>query len=265
MFSLRSARILILAAMTITAVSCSKDPLPEQVVQPQPQSKTLLHIIEQDPFNYVSLDYTTDSLVQKFKMQIDTYSQEVTYVYGANKKPVQALFDGLKANYTYNGGTLDKVEYINAGNPNNTVLSYVKFDYLGTNPMLARVYSKQGNSYVEITEIVYEYYNNGDLKTMTTLDRTAPDHFEMSEFVTYEYDTKPNPLKISDEALLILFLNNPKHNITKERHYDSQARLVETNTYTYQYDTAGYPVKGVETSEYATGPASTRNITYKYK
>jgi len=109
-------------------------------------------------------------------------------------------------------------------------------------------------------------YNGNDVATQKTYAWSAvTNSYELSETNNYEYDNKVNPLAASSELGQTFFELNSVHNIVKETVYNAQNTLTETDTFSYTYDSQGYPSEGDKTIVKPGAANVTSNLKFTYK
>lgn len=256
---LRSAFFVLAASLTM--LSCKKDsnPTPNNPVA-GPVKK-----IQQDAQNFATLEYNANGQVSKFKVVNEAITTEASFTYGANNKPVQALLMDYKLTYKYAGGVLDKIEYSEAADNTNEVVSYEQFTWANNRITEKITYGKAGDDFVPVSKKSFTYYANGDLQAMNSFDfDNLLGGFTKTESTLYEYDTRVNPLSIGGEVIFTLYLNPSVHNITKETVRDENDVVLETRTSVYTYNNAGLPLTETQTTTYPNSPAETKNIIYTY-
>lgn len=256
-------------AFSLGLSACKKtvttDIQPDPGTPNQPQGKLVR--MEMSANNYMVLGYeTTSGLLNHFRLVNDNYTSDAHFGYNAAKKPTNGVIDAFELNFVYADGVLDKIEYT-AATPNPQMADhYQKFSY--TNGRVSQVtdYFKVGANLVPGGKHVYTYYANGDVKTEVYLYLVnLPDHFEQIARTEYEYDDKVNPLQPADEILYALYLPKAAHNIKKAIVYDASDHLDETRSYSLNYNIAGLPTTGVESTTYPNSPAINKNVKYFYQ
>jgi hypothetical protein len=257
---------LLLLALAISFTACKKDNENRIITDPPTNVYPRLVKLEQNANNYISLGYTTDGYLNKFKLVNDYLTTETHFAYNDAKKPISGTADGFDIAFIYNGTLLDKITYT-AATPNPLKAeSYLKFTYVNGRVSQTVSYNKVGANYTPGAKHVYEYYANGDVKTETYYFLiTLPDHYEQIQRSEYEYDDKVNAIQIPDEITYALFLNKSAHNIKKLTSYDASDGLDETKSYALNYNSLGLPTTGVENTTYPNSPAINRNLTYSYQ
>jgi hypothetical protein len=255
---------LLLLALSIAFTACKKENT--TTTDPTPNASPRLVKLAQNANNYISLGYTTDGYLNKFKLVNDYLTSETHFGYNDAKKPISGSADGFDIAFIYNGALLDKITYT-AATPNPLKAeSYLKFTYVNGRVSQTVSYNKVGANYTPGAKHVYEYYANGDVKTEIYYYLIAlPDHYEQIQRSEYEYDDKVNALQMPDEITYALYLNKSAHNIKKLTTYDASNGLDETKSYSLNYNSLGLPTTGVENTTYPSSPAINRNLTYLYQ
>jgi hypothetical protein len=264
--SKRHVALLLLAVATIVTACKKEDDEKTIIIDPPFTTRPLLTKLEQDTHNYVSLGYTADGYINKFKLVNDYLTSETHFGYNDAKKPISGTDDGFDMAFIYNGALLDKITYTAATANPLKAESYLKFAYLNGRISQTVTYYKMGANYMPGAKHVYEYYANGDVKTDTYYFLVnLPDHYEQIERNEYEYDDKVNALQMPDEITYALFLNKSAHNIKKVTTYDASDGLDETKSYSLNYNQFGLPTTGVENTTYPNSPGVNRTLTYSYQ
>jgi hypothetical protein len=165
------------------------------------------------------------------------------FTYTNNQVTKVEDFDGTtlsdRTDYEYSNGQIVKAQYYDETNPGTFVKDdYDVFEYANTtskNPIKIKSFSKTG---------------------------TTP-----SYTVEYQYDDKKNPYSASAAILnlLSLYAEASENNITKATFTSASSPNVQTNTYTYEYNTEGYPTKSTRVATNTGQPStSTSTTTYTY-
>ncbi|WP_337967814.1 hypothetical protein [uncultured Flavobacterium sp.] len=220
------------------------------------------------------------------KKQGHTYADgdETTLELLYNDNKIVSDRDGSNVtNYTYTGGVITKTEKADlSGNV------YLTSEYFYANGKLDYVFNKEFESYY-ITKYVYNTdgsifyhklnsnnlrsegeetgitgryaFSNGNLSSVQSYNGT----FE--SVITYEYDSKNNP-RVNVLGFDSLVDNNfgfgVKNNVIKRTSKNNNPNnVVETVTYTYEYDTNGYPTKRTEVKQVGS-KITTETSTYSY-
>jgi hypothetical protein len=110
----------------------------------------------------------------------------------------------------------------------------------------------------------FEYYANGDIKVQKDYQyNILTNELILAKTITYEYDNNPNPLLSLGEIYQISFETPSKHNPIKAIITDKDNNLIETTTFTYTYNTNGYPVEAKKSAK-APGQANATVSSTKY-
>lgn len=218
--------------------------------------------------------------------------KKLTHTYeNGNTPTIESLYDGTKivsdkdasnlTYYTYAGDVITKIEKADlSGNVYITKqYSYAngKLDYVLNNEF--GIYSKIKYHYNDDGSIFYEKLTSdsagNDLaKTPITGRLTfANGNLVKNQFyngatetvTTYEYDSKNNPrLNIKGfDYLLDMPGVYAVNNVVKSVFKSNVDSLVETKTYSYEYDAKGYPVKSTQTLEKG-GNITTETAGFNY-
>lgn len=250
--------LMVVALAGVLAVSCNKDK------NDTPAGGYILAKIEQDANNYTSFETNAAGQTTKLTTMEDGTPQVITINY-ANDRPSTGIFDGAVLKYVYANNQLDTLYY---GESEGLPALYSKLKYTNNQVVTLVNYldMPEGEDDYPLTKNTYEYAGN-DVKTQTSYewDETA-DAFVMSEKYTYEYDSKINPLKNMSLVSLSFFQVTSEHNPTKKTEYDADGVVAKTTTYTYNYNSAGYPTTVQEKEVTPANPAGTiTTTTFTYK
>ncbi len=88
---------------------------------------------------------------------------------------------------------------------------------------------------------------------------------ELSNYVIYEYDNKPNPLSALKEFLQLVWFVPSANNIVKEFHKDADDVLEETTEYNYTYNAQQLPTAGTLKRTIPGEPVQNKAIQVIYK
>jgi len=219
--------------------------------------------IEESTGAYSAFDYNSDGLISKIESRENGEVTNVTLTYSPLKKLISAaMADGLM-NYIYDGSQLRRVDYISK--TDNSVVGYTKFTYQNTKLSEAVQYVKYQGNDIAYMKTTYTY-NGSDVATQKTYAWSAvTSSYEISETRNYEYDNKVNPLATSSELGQTFFELNSAHNKVKETVYNAQNTLTETDTFSYTYDSKGYPSEGDKTIVKPGTANVTSHVKFTYK
>jgi len=258
-----TAWILALGVLTISA--CKKDDKNGGGTTPTPPTTGSRQItkIEESTGAYSAFDYNADGLISKIESRENGEVTNVTLTYSALKKLISAAMADGSMNYIYDGSQLIRVDYISK--TDNSVVGYTKFTYQNTKLSEAMQYVKYQGNDIAYMKTTYTY-NGSDVATQKTYAWSAvTSSYEISETRNYEYDNKVNPLATSSELGQTFFELNSVHNKVKETVYNAQTTLTETDTFSYTYDSKGYPSEGDKTVVKPGTANVTSHVKFTYK
>ncbi len=219
------------------------------------------------------------ALLKSFKLTDDFGGVTTgTFQYNGNKIS-RIIYDGSSYEaFTYTGMLLTKVEYFEDSNLlEEQILTYDAQDRLISSTMheydpefsgvskTVYAYDTDGTISVQIyggiTETELELEETGTLIMENgNITRYTAVYADMeTEVFNYEFDTKFNPLKnsVGYDVLNLTYLEGGVNNIKK---YTISPDMEEYTT-TFQYNSAGFPVKSIEDA----GDGDTETIEYFYQ
>jgi hypothetical protein len=250
--------LVVVAMAAVFAVSCKKDK------DDVPAGGQIIAKIEQDANNYTSFETNGAGQITKLTTVEEGTPQVITINY-ANDRPSTGIFDGAVLKYVYAGNQLDTLYY---GESEGLPALYSKLKYQNSQVVTLVNYldMPEGADDFPLVKNTYEYAGN-DVKSQTTYEWDGDDEvFLVSEKYTYEYDSKANPLKNMSLVSLSFFQVTSEHNPTKKTEYDADGVVAKTTTYTYNYNSAGYPTTVQEKEVTPGNPAGTiTTTTFTYK
>lgn len=250
------------ALAAVFTVSCDKD----DVKQPSTGIK-LVQRVQESANNFTSFDYNAAGLATRLNTKEDGDEQIVTVEYDANHKATTGMLNNTPLKFVYAGNLLDTIHYIPGNQQGDIPLSYLKLSYQNNRVSSMVNYLKvEGQDDHPFLKNTYEYLG-GDVKTQTSyVWDVFADEFVQNEKYVYEYDNKINPLQSLGVLSITFFQVQSEHNPVKKITYDHDNNVVETVTYTYTYDSDGYPTSITEKTVTPGDPAGTtiqRTVTYK--
>ncbi|MDO3641112.1 hypothetical protein [Mucilaginibacter sp. L3T2-6] len=258
------APLLIIAGVLFLS-ACKKDdkttgggPTPT----PVPTGTHLITRIQQDADNYTSFNYNASGLIDRIEGKNNGEASNIALTYNAQKKINTAVTTDGAINFIYTGTTLSGMEYLDQ--TNNAVVAYTQFTYLNNKLSEYTQYVKYLNDNIPFTKVTYSY-NGDDVETQTTYQwSVVTNQFKVSETRKFEYDNKTNPIVAAPELAQALFQMISAHNPVKETVYNAQNAIIETDTYSYTYDSNGYPATQTETVAKTGDPVVVKSSTYSY-
>ncbi len=144
-----------------------------------------------------------------------------------------------RANYTYSKNRLTKIEVTYFP---SEYKSYTTYEYDNTGRISKRIFynETQPSSFTE-----HYYDDNGNL--ITEIKKEITDDIPvMIVKIEYQFDDKNNPYK-AFQRLLLPGVNTNTNNILKKvqtLYFDAPlAEKIQETTYTYEYNSDGYPIR----------------------
>lgn len=272
----------IFVAIALWGEGCRKSPLPPPVSDPLPiwPSPLLLSIKgENQGLPVESYNYNAQGLLGKVTNYMNP-GMPVYFFYNSAGQPAVAktlVPNTEKANDTYKfyyaGGRLDKIEMIYTGfDSANTKPNYT-FTYKYAQGRLAEILSYGSDAEANPAgRTTYAYYANGDVKSTSVEEKDfATNAFHLAYALSFEYDTKYNPLKKWGELLpgFGTYFSASSHNVTKQVMVEEDARKVtEVLTRTYTYNDKGYPLTANERVVFPQNPSDPgliQTLIYTYQ
>jgi|GEM_PF-889824 len=262
-----TAWILTIGVLTISA--CKKDDKNGGGTTPIPTPTTSgsrqITKIEESTGAYSAFDYNADGLISKIESRENGEVTNVTLTYSPLKKLISAAMADGSMNYIYDGSQLRRVDYISK--TDNSVVGYTKFTYQNTKLSESAQYVKYQGNDIAYMKTTYTY-NGNDVATQKIYAWSAvTNSYELSETWNYQYDNNVNPLAASSSSELgQTFLElNSGHNIVKQTVYNAQNTLTETDTFSYTYDSQGYPSESDKTVIKPGAANVTSHLKFTYK
>lgn len=292
----KTRNLLFICTICVLAVSCEKEYLRDDLVPvvPTPPGSggtinppagllTKLSFTATDLSTVYSYSYSTTGVLLGIEWNTNTAGQSViynwTFTRDSEKKCVQILqkvniaaypaagilytphyasatatnFDYLTASYELAGlPTKDSIVFTSA--TNGQITKYETFkDYAGTGYQLSM-------------RTTYGYDIAGNITTVNNFANTGSATLKLIQAITYEYDTKINPIPLGQEAF---FAGGEryfsKNNFTKSvtNNYSTSPTVQTTAFYVMQYNTAGKPTSAVVSNPLDVN--STATVTYTYQ
>ncbi|GAB3935004.1 hypothetical protein [Mucilaginibacter myungsuensis] len=255
--------IIALMGLAIGITSCRKDAAVEPAPVKEPYTPRLMKI--EMGRTTINLNYNDHGYLNFFKMGSDNYRQEYYFNYEANTdKLTVGVYGDKELTFNYDGDKLGQIDYRQAGNAENPVLNYTKFNYAnGRISEMLNYYTIEGQM-APWGKSVYTYYANGDLKS-DKYYYLSGDGYTLVERTEYEYDDKANALEVPEPLYYILGMPKSAHNVKKLTTYNMNNMLNETKTYSLNYNGANRPINGVESTTYVDSPPINKNYKYSYQ
>jgi hypothetical protein len=203
----------------------------------------LLVRVEEDAKNYSVLTYTS-GLITKIDTKEAGQLSTVNFTYDAKKVLKSALTKdgGMKFNYT--GTLLTRVDFVT--NPGSKVVGTLKYTYKNNKATEAIQYFKLGTKDVPAIKLAYTFTGN-DVTTLKTYGYSMQtSKYSLSETTQTTYDTKKSPITGNLQLSQAFFQAFSAHNPLKEVITNNKGKVIETSTYTYTYDSAGYPLTQIQ-------------------
>lgn len=184
--------------------------------------------------------YNTDGTVKAALMKDHsvTNGEEVYYniSYNASKQITQVVGDNdEKVVPVYQNGVIVKA-FLKTNQDEE--LGFTEYEYQNNRLKTVSLYTKVGDVIYPLTMMEYTYNAAGNIVTTSLFVQNplAPNSMLLSGTISYEYDSKANPLANAKEFLQLLWYAVPQNNVIKEIHKDKNGAVEETTEYTYQYN-----------------------------
>ncbi|TSD63361.1 hypothetical protein FFF34_017350 [Inquilinus sp. KBS0705] len=267
--------VLLFASGVLLLAACKKDDQSEITATPVDEQDTItqnglmlaatthmLTRMDQDAKNYTAFAYS-NGLITKVDEKEDGELTTTTFTYDAKKILKSALTKGGGMNYIYTGGLLTRVDIVT--NPGNKVVSYMKFAYQNNKISEITMYVKYGTADVAFLKLAYTYTGSDVTTNKSYIYSFVTHKFSLTETTQTVYDTKKSPISSTPQLSQAFFQAFSIHNPVKETTTDEKNKVTEINTYTYTYDSAGYPLIQTKKNAQPGLPPVTTKIKYAYK
>lgn len=235
--------LILLSSLLAVAVSCKKD---KDVIRDTPAPTEPTRISEyKNGEEFVHFDYNQDGTVRKatVKDELSTNGEVIEYniSYDVAKK-ITAIESsaGEKIIPVYENGALTRTDIF----VENERTGFNNYHFENNQLKRITLYWGEGTDFMPIFELNFAYDNAGNnTETVLLASWGEPGNMQRIGHLTYEYDTKVNPLHAQKELLALLLQGASKNNVIKEDQFDSDLQLEERTTYTYTYKTNGLPAQ----------------------
>ncbi len=184
--------------------------------------------------------YNTDGTVKAALMKDNsvTNGEEVYYTisYNTAKQITQVVGDNdEKIIPVYQNGVIVKALL---KNDQDEELGFTEYEYQNNRLKSVSLYTKIGDVIYPLTMMEYTCNAAGNIVTTSLFVQNplAPNSLLLTGTISYEYDSKANPLANAKEFLQLLWYAVPQNNVVKEIHKDKNGAVEETTEYTYQYN-----------------------------
>jgi hypothetical protein len=233
---------LAIVATTLFSASCKKD----SVTHPggpggTPEMK--IARIDRDTNNYSVFTYNSDGKVVGYTNNDEGTLSTVTATYNG-KKVVTATLNDQLYKFSYNGDQLKRVDIYADKNNATDVDFYTEYTYTGGRISETGLFGKLDTNFKKVLKTVNQYNAAGDITITETYSlNPLTDQFFLYSTSKFEYDDKKNPLMSISDLTVVMNGSQSPHNVTKETVYDRANQVRETNTYTFTYNSNGYPTE----------------------
>jgi len=222
----------------------------------------LLVRLEEDAKNYSILTYT-NGLITKIDTKEAGQLSTVNFAYDAKKVLKSALTKEGGMKFTYTGTLLTRVDFVS--NPGSKVIGTLKYTYKNNKATEAIQYFKLGNTDIPAIKLAYTFTGN-DVTTLKTYGYSMQTgKYTLTETTQTTYDTKKSPITGNLQLSQAFFQAFSAHNPVKEVVTNSKGKVTQTNTYTYTYDSAGYPTLQTKKTVEPGAPTVTTKTKFTYK
>lgn len=245
---------------TLFLSSCKKE-------NNQPQGSTTIKKVATEDES-MTFEYNTDGTISKatIKNNEATNGDVIHYTVGYNaaKQISEVTGDNNeKIIPVYENGVLVR-SYLKTNQGEE--LGFTEYEDFNATNKAASFYTEIGGVLYPLSMLLFKYDAAGNIeKTSFYLQNPlAPNALVFTGSISYNYDTKTNPLTKAGDFLKLLWIAVPKNNVLSEIHKDKDGVTEETVEYAYQYSNNGNPVSGTVKRTPAGGAAETKNIQFTY-